>query len=69
MADNNSLRKIRELVLADQELQERLRPITDKAEFTDALLRLAKENGHVLTADDVADGMRAGRRSWIERWV
>jgi hypothetical protein len=69
MADNNSLREIRELVLADPELRERLRSIIDKADFTNAVLSLAEEKGLVLTEDDVGDAMRMGRKAWIERWI
>jgi hypothetical protein len=69
MADNNALREIRELVLADPALQERLRVTIDKADFTNAVVSLAEEQGLVLTEDDVVEAMRTGRKMWIERWI
>ena len=64
-----ALRDFRALVLADPKLQDRLRAITDKTEFIVVVRSAAKVEGFDLTADDITDAIRAGRRSWIERWI
>lgn len=68
MADID-FQRFRSLVLADSELQRRLRAIIDKTEFTEAVLGLANDEGFELTEEDLAEAMRAGRRAWIERWI
>ena len=69
MAELDRLNAVRELVLEDPQLQAALRGVTGTAEFTRVLLRLAAENGCDLTEEDIAEGMRAGKRAWIERWI
>ena len=57
------------MVLADRQLQDRLRTVPDKIEFTDLVVTLARDHGCEMTGEDVAEAMRAGKRSWIERWI
>jgi hypothetical protein len=57
------------LVLADRELQDRLRAERDWPRFVELALALGAQRGCHFTADDVAAALSAGRRSWIERWI
>lgn len=61
--------QVRSLVLAQPALQERLRDLEDRAEFTRLLLEIARAHGHELAEEDVAAAMQASRRAWIERWI
>lgn len=56
-------------VLADASLRNDLVTIDDKVEFTAAVISLASKKGVELTADDVENAMRTGRKTWIERWI
>jgi hypothetical protein len=39
------------------------------ADFAAALIAVAAERGHTVTAEDVESAVRDGRRAWWERWV
>lgn len=66
---DTGLKEYREAVLDDRELQDGLREIDDRAEFTRLVVRQADERGFELTADDVEEALHSGRRAWIERWI
>ncbi len=68
MSDTD-LKEYREAVLDDRELQDRLRKIDGRAEFTRQIIRQADERGFELTVGDVEEALRSGRRAWIERWI
>jgi hypothetical protein len=61
--------RFRSAVLSDVALQQRLSAYTERDAFVDAVVRAAAEAHLAVTADDVEEAMRAGRRSWLERWV
>jgi hypothetical protein len=66
---DTGIEKFRVVVLDDFELQSELRGVGDRAEFIRLVTGKANEKGFELTADDVEEAMRAGRRAWIERWI
>ena len=66
---DTGLQEYREAVLNDRELQDGLRKIDDRAEFTRQVIRHADERGFELTVDDIEEALRSGRRAWIERWI
>ncbi len=62
------LERLRELVLDDSSLQAELEVVLEQAPFVQAVMRLAVELELEIEADEVYAAMRAGRRSWLERW-
>ncbi len=61
--------RLRQAVLQDQALQERLYQILDLDEFVSQVLSEAEELGLEVTAEDVRSVMRANQRAWLERWI
>lgn len=61
--------EFRAAVLADTDLQDKLREINDRAEFISSVVDLASKLGINLSAEDVENAMNTGRREWIERWI
>lgn len=59
----------RAVVLADLDVQRRLRDVNDPEEFVRAVVELAEQAGFEVTAQDVDGAMLDGRRTWIERWI
>jgi hypothetical protein len=64
-----ALARFQEAVLADTELQRRLLVATDRTVFVALVVQLAHERGCDVEPDDVEDGLRDGRRTWLERWI
>ena len=60
------LDSFRLLVLGEPALEEELREIVDRELFIDRVVRLAAERGYDVTAGDVAEAMRLGRRALQE---
>lgn len=65
----NKFEEFRQLVLAEESLQEELRAITDRKVFIDRLIELGIENDCEFTSDDVEEAMRISRRIWTEREI
>jgi hypothetical protein len=65
----NEFEKFRRMVLRDPTIQVRLRDISDRSEFISLTVELGGEYGCSFTTADVEEGLRAGRRSWLERWI
>jgi hypothetical protein len=61
--------RLRDLVLADEALQDELLAAADAAAFAQRLTDLADGLGLALTVEDVRAEMKAARRHWLERWV
>ena len=61
--------RFRRVVLADPELQARLRSIEDWPAFVDATVAAAADHGVALTPEAVLAARDECRRSWLERWV
>jgi hypothetical protein len=61
--------RLRDLVLADDALQDELLAAPDAAQFAQRLADLADGLGLALTAEDVLAEIKAARRLWLERWV
>lgn len=59
----------RACVLADSDLQSVFHAVQDREEFVQIVVETAKQRGFEVTPGDVEQGMRAGRRAWIERWI
>ena len=64
MPDPEPLNEFRLRVLADAQLQARLRSIAAREEFVAACLAMAGELGLALDADSVEAAMRDNRRAW-----
>ena len=64
-----SLARFRVLVLQNRALQERLREIEDREEFIAQVVTLGQAQGYEFSAQDVTEGLRAGQRAWLERWI
>lgn len=61
--------KFQQIVFSDADLQARLRAISDRGEFIEKVIELAKERDLEFTAEDVLGVLQASRRAWIERWL
>ena len=48
-----SLNQFLAKIMADAKLQDQLKNITDQSAFSQAIIRLGKDNGYEFTADDV----------------
>ena len=59
----------RSAVLADPELQARLRPISEWPEFIAAAIAAASERGLVVTEESVLAARDDALRTWHEQWV
>jgi hypothetical protein len=66
---NDRFEHLSKAVLADPELQARLRSLRDWPEFVAATLDAATERGLSLTGEDLEAARIARRRTWLERWV
>ena len=67
--NRNAIDRLRQCVLGDHELQERLRVITDHDEFVSAAVGVAHEHGLDLTADELEQEMNDTQRAWLLRWL
>jgi hypothetical protein len=61
--------RLRDVVLADDSLQDELLAAPDEAQFARRLTDLAASLGLALTAEEVRGEVTAARRLWLERWV
>lgn len=59
----------RAVVLADLDMQRKLRDVNDREEFVQVVVETARRAGFFVTAEDVDGALRSGRRTWIERWI
>ena len=62
---HNTFEEFRELVLSDESLQNELRDLTNKNDFTTRLIELARERGYEITADEIDQEMLRSRRIWM----
>ena len=63
------LERFRQAVLADLNLQQRLRATRDRESFIRLTLAVGHEGGYRFTETDVEEAMRVSRRAWFERWI
>jgi hypothetical protein len=61
--------RLRDVVLADDALQDELLAAPDAARFAQRLTDLAAGLGLALTVEEVLAEIKAARRLWLERWV
>ena len=64
-----ALNRFRLLVLQDAAWQTQLREVEERDEFIARVRELARERGLEFSDEVVAEGLRAGRRAWLERWI
>jgi hypothetical protein len=64
-----SFEQLRQIVLQDVALQERLRATTDPRIFVDLVVQVGDERDCHFKPEDVQAAMRASRKRWIERWI
>jgi hypothetical protein len=63
------LERFRLLVWQDPLLHEELCDILDRRLFIDKVVSLGAARGCGIAEADLEEAMRAGRRSWLERWI
>lgn len=67
--NQHAIDRLRQCVLRDHDLQERLRVVTGHDDFVTAVLELAREHGLDLTADEIEEEMSIAQRAWVLRWL
>jgi hypothetical protein len=65
----SALEQLRQLVVTRPELHNELYAERDRERFVHRVVEVAAAHGLVLSTDEIDDAMRAGRRSWVERWL
>jgi predicted ribosomally synthesized peptide with nif11-like leader len=65
----NRFEEFRELVLADDALQAKLRSLTNRNDFVTRLIELASEHGFEFTFADIEVEMRKSRLMWSDRGI
>ncbi len=65
----SALEQLRQMVATRPELHSELHAERDRDRFVHRVVEVAAAHGLMLSADDIDDAMRAGRRSWLERWL
>jgi len=63
------LDRLRERVIGDPALEDRLLGVPDRAAFVAATVALAAELGLPVEAADVEHAVVAGRRDWYSTWI
>lgn len=63
------LERLVDIVVSSDDLQARLLATSDRAAFVSLVVSLAADRGLGVSAEDVETGLRAARRSWLERWI
>jgi hypothetical protein len=64
-----ALARFRQVVLEDEALAEELRDIADRQLFVERVVQFGEKRSCRFAPEDVEEGLRAGRRSWLERWI
>ena len=59
----------REAVLADPALQRELLGVPEPEPFRSLVVERARDLGWDVRPDDVEQGLRERRRTWLERWI
>jgi len=65
----NDLERFREVVLADEGLQQQLRDTKDTTSFMKLMIHLGQLRGYEFTESEVEEALTAARRTWIERRI
>jgi hypothetical protein len=68
-SEQSGFAAFREKVFADEDLQERLRGVADRAQFVAAVIRAGAESGCHFSAADVLSAMRLGQVAWLASWL
>lgn len=63
------LARLREVVLADPDLQRRLLAAAGRREFAALVVGLAADRGLEVSDGDVDDALTESRRQWYSRWI
>jgi predicted ribosomally synthesized peptide with nif11-like leader len=63
-----SLAQFCQAVFFDPTLQNQLREITDRQEFTALAQQLGRVQGYEFTFEEIEERLNQGRRDWLERW-
>jgi len=56
-------------VLVDRQLHEQLRATANLESFIALAVRLSRERGCDLTAEEIRAAVQKHRRAWFERWI
>lgn len=63
------LARLRQAVLHDVGLQERLLATAERAAFVDLVVQLARERDLAVSAEEVDAALVEARQAWRRRWV
>ena len=63
------LARLREVVLADPDLQRRLLTAAGRRQFVALVVGLAADRGLDVSDRDVDDAVTESRRGWYSRWI
>jgi len=63
------LERFSQMVLADRQLHEQLRTTANLESFIALAVRLSRERGCDLTAEEIRAAVQKHRRAWFERWI
>jgi hypothetical protein len=66
---SENLERFRQLVLADRQLHEQLRTTADLESFVALAVKLSRERGCDLKAEEIQTAIQKRRRAWLERWI
>jgi hypothetical protein len=64
-----SLERLRQIVITDSSLTERLAAIVSEEELFAEVKAIALRHAFTIGDDELADATRANRRLWLERWT
>lgn len=67
--NQHAIDRLRQCVLGDHDLQERLRVISGQGDFVTAVLEVARDHGLELTVDELEEEMSIAQRAWVLRWL
>lgn len=65
----HAIDQLRQCVVDDPALEERLRVISGHDDFVQAVLELAREHGLDLDADELVTEMNNAQQAWLLRWL
>ena len=65
----NTFEEFRQIVLADERIQEELRGVRDRSDFIEQLIAVAARHGYEFATADIDDALRTARRTWTDRGI
>jgi hypothetical protein len=69
MRNPEALQALRQIVVGDVSLIDKLRPINDWDAFVQAIVSEGAAHGLEFEAADVEEALRAGQQTWLVHWT